>query len=91
MTHTQVPGVASHSGSFLSEGDNQRAVDLIESAERSAPYCACGAHMIAVAHDAEIWLECSQHAQPRSGLSGLLARVTSFAHSRRMIMEVPSA
>ena len=91
MTHTQVPGVAAQRGPFLTERDNHRAVDIIESAERSAPYCACGSHMIAVAHDQEVWLECAKHSQTRTGLSGLIARVTSFTHTRRMIMELPSA
>jgi hypothetical protein len=91
MTHTQVPGVAAGSAPFLTERDNQRAVDLIETAERSAPYCLCGEHMIAVGHDHSIWLECSSLAKPRSGLSSLLNRITSFTHTRRIIMEDPSA
>jgi hypothetical protein len=91
MTHTHVPGVAAHPRPLLTERENQRAVDLIETAERSAPYCLCGSHMIAVADTDQVWLECSERAQPRSGLSGLFARVTSFTHTRRMIMELPSA
>jgi hypothetical protein len=91
MTHTQVPGVATRPTTVLSERDNQRAVDLIETAERSAPYCLCGAHTVAVAHDQQIWLECSSRSRSRDGLAGLLARVVSFTHTRRMIMEIPSA
>lgn len=91
MTHTQVPGVATRSTAVLSQRDNQRAVDLIESAERAAPYCLCGEHMVAVAHDQHIWLECSSRSRSSDGLAGLLARVTSFTHTRRMIMEDPSA
>ena len=91
MTHTHVPGVATPTKPFLTARENQRAVDLIETAERSAPYCLCGAHMIAVAANDQIWLECSDRAQPRNGLTGLVARITSFTHTRRMIMEFPSA
>lgn len=91
MTHTQVPGVAARPAPYLTERDNQRAVDLIETAERSAPYCLCGAHMLAVAHAEHIWLECSTQSKPRRGLSALAARFTSFTHTRRMIMELPSA
>lgn len=91
MTHTQVPGIAARPAPFLTERDNQRAVDLIESAERSAPYCLCGAHMIAVAESQQIWLECSERSHSKRGLSGFFARLTAFTHTRRMIMELPSA
>ncbi len=91
MTHTQVPGITAGRRPFLSERENQRAVDLIENAERSAPYCLCGSHMIAVAHDEEVWLECSSQAEQKTGLSGLFARLTSIGHTRRLIMEVPSS
>jgi hypothetical protein len=91
MTHIQVPGVATKQTPFLSERENQRAVDVIESAERSAPYCLCGSHTIAVAHDEQIVLECSKqhHSEDKDGLSGLLARVTSFSHTRRILMDAP--
>jgi hypothetical protein len=91
MTHTQVPGIAAQGGRILTARDNERAVDVIESAERTAPYCACGSHMVAVAHDSQVWLECSEQSQPKTGVSGFLARVTSFTHTRRMIMELPTA
>jgi hypothetical protein len=91
MTHTQVPGITTQGPHILTQRDNERAVDLIESAERSVPYCACGSHMVAVAHDSHIWLECLNQTQPKNGLSGFYARITSFTHTRRMIMELPSA
>ena len=90
MTHTQVPGVAAQPTPFLTERENGRAVDLIENAERSAPYCPCGSHMLAVAHGDEIWLECVEKGRSRSGLSGLVARMTSWSHSSSMLMELPS-
>ena len=89
MTHTQVPGIAAQPATFLNERENARAVDLIESAERSAPYCLCGRHMIAVAVGGQVWLECSGRSEEKSGLAGLFARVTAFGHTRRMIMELP--
>lgn len=89
MVHTQVPGVAAQPAPLLAERENQRAVDLIESAERSAPYCPCGRHMLAVAEGDAIWLECSSRSQERSGLAGLVSRITAFSHTRRMIMEIP--
>ena len=90
MTHTQVPGVAAQPTPFLAEHENQRAVDLIESAERSAPYCLCGAHMLAVAEGAEVWLECSERRRERSALFAAFARLTGWSHSRRLIMELPT-
>ena len=91
MTHTQVPGIAAQPASFINERENARAVELIESAERSAPYCLCGRHMIAVADGDAIVLECSSRNEEKSGFSAILARVTAFGHTRRMIMEIPSA
>ncbi len=91
MTHTHVPGIAAQPSSFLADRENERAVDLIESAERSAPYCPCGRHMIAVADDDRIWLECSSKSEEKTGPGGLFSRLTAFAHSRSMIMELPSA
>jgi hypothetical protein len=90
MTHTQLPGVAARPAPFLTERENQRAVDVIERAERSAPYCHCGRHMIAVAEGQQVWLACSSRTEEKTGLSGFLARVTAFSHTHRMIMELPS-
>jgi hypothetical protein len=90
MTHTHVPGVAAKPAPFLNERDNQRAVDIIERAERTAPYCLCGRHMLAIADGDAIWLECSGLGAPKAGIRGFLARVAAFGHSRRMIMELPA-
>ncbi len=91
MTHTQVPGVAAQRTPFLSERENERAVDLIESAERSAPYCLCGRHMIATADGTQIWLECASRTEEKSGISAVFARLTALGHTRRMIMELPGS
>jgi hypothetical protein len=66
-------------------------VDLIEAAERSAPFCLCGAHMIAVAEGDAIWLECSERKAPKDGVGAFFARITSLGHDRRMIVKLPSA
>ena len=91
MAHTQAPGIAAQPAPFLTERDNERAVDLIESAERSAPYCHCGQHMIAVAHGQAVYLECSSRSVEKSGLSGFVAKLTALGHTRRMITELPSS
>lgn len=90
MAHTHIPGIATQPTPFLTERDNERAVDRIERAERSAPYCLCGEHMVAVARAGRIWLECSSRLEEKSGLSGLVARITAFGHTRRMIMDLPA-
>jgi hypothetical protein len=91
MTQSQAAGFATRPHALISERENQRAVELIESAERSSPYCLCGSHMLAVARDEEVWLECAGQATEKTGLAGLMARLTSFSHTRRMIMELPAA
>lgn len=91
MTHTQTPGVAAKPAPFLSERENERAVDLIEQAERSAPYCLCGRHMLAVADGGTIWLECSSRREQKRGLGGIVGRLTAAAHTRRKIMDLPVA
>ena len=91
MTHTQVPGVAAERTTYLNERENQRAVELIESAERSAPYCLCGRHMIAAADGGQVWLECSSRMVEKTGVAGLWSRITAFGHTRRMIMELPTS
>jgi hypothetical protein len=79
------------SSRILSQRENERAVDRIEAAERSSPYCICGSHMLAVAHGDEIWLECAEASQERSGLAGILARLTALGHTRRMVLQLPTA
>ena len=91
MTHTHIPGIADQPSPFLAAQETERAIDLIESAERSAPYCVCGRHMIAVADDDRVWLECSSQSEEKTGLGGFFSRLTAFGHTRSMIMELPSA
>jgi hypothetical protein len=76
--------------SFLSERENTRAVERIEEAERSASACPCGSHVLAVAKDDGIWLECAEELREKDGLAGLLARLMAFTHTRRRIMEIPA-
>lgn len=74
----------------LQAREQARAVDMIEAAERSAPYCLCGAHMLAVADESgAVWLECSERGRERNALEAVYARLTGWTHTRRMIMEQP--
>ena len=91
MTHTHIPGVAAQPASSLTERENQRAVDIIERAEATAPYCLCGRHMLAIADGDAIWLECSSRTEPKSGWRAFVARIAAFGHTRHMIMQLPAA
>ena len=74
----------------LNAHEHARAVDMIESAERSAPYCACGAHMVATADESgSVWLECSERNRERNALEAAFAKLTGWAHTRRLIIEEP--
>jgi hypothetical protein len=86
MTKSQDAGTTTRH--TLSERENQHAVEMIEAAERSAPYCACGSHMLAVARGDEVWLECAEDKREKGGVAGLVARLTAFTHTRRMVMQL---
>jgi hypothetical protein len=74
---------------ILSEAENRHAVDLIEMAERETPHCLCGEAAAAVARDDAIWLECTSLRVPRTGLGGLVARVSlGVGHTRRVIVDL---
>jgi hypothetical protein len=91
MTSSHAAGMtrpADRPRSLLSERENTRAVEQIEEAERSATACACGSHMLAVAHRDGIWLECAEERREKDGVAGLVARLMAFTHTRRKILEV---
>ena len=87
MTQSQTAGLTTRRTPILTERENQRAVELIEAAERSLPTAGCGSHMLAVAHGDRVWLECAAQNEEKTGLSALISRLTAFSHTRRMIME----
>jgi hypothetical protein len=68
--------------------DNTRIVALIERAERETPFCDCGEPVAAVAHDRQIWLQCTTQQTPSgSRLRRLLATVASGGHTRKLIVD----
>lgn len=93
MTTNQAPAaIPANPYVRLSEAENQRAVERIESAERESPHCLCGASMIAAAHDGSVWLECVDQPAKGSGITGFIASIKrSLGHTRRIIMELPTA
>lgn len=86
MTQSQSAGFTTRPMPILTERENQRAVEIIESAERAMPHCPCGSHMLAVAEADGVWLECAEHTRERTGVAALVARLTALGHSRRRIM-----
>ena len=93
---TQGQSAASATGGIafarLSELENERAVERIETAEREDPTCVCGAHMVAVARNGSLWLECSNVQRRGDGARGLLRQVMDMlGHSRRRIMDLPAS
>jgi len=67
-----------------------RALDLIESAIRSQPYCPCGEPTDAVARDGEIWLDCVTLREDKGVLQRLMT--LDFAtHLSRPVVADPAA
>lgn len=68
--------------------DNWRALELIERAEREAPFCACGQPNVPVGRNGGVWLECaSLQTLPDGRIRRLLSTLDSRAHTRRLIVD----
>ena len=66
-------------------------VDMIERANDAEPFCACGRHTTPIERDGVVWLECASLSDGHQGrLARLLAALTSPAHTRVAIVDVPS-
>ncbi len=71
---------------------NAQYVDIIEQASDATPYCPCGWHTTPVWRNGTVWLECASFSEPREGVvARLIGVVTSSAHIRVPIVEVPAA
>ena len=69
--------------------DHARAVDLIEKAIDTRPFCSCGRHTTPVWRDGVVWLECSSLGDPREGVvARFVAAATAPAHVRTPIVDV---
>lgn len=63
-------------------------VSVAEDAERNTPFCECGAGMVAVDRDGDLWLECAEaERQTGSRLSRLLSGRWLVPHSRRLLLD----
>jgi hypothetical protein len=70
--------------------DQARAVDLIETAVDTRPFCFCGRHTTPVWRDGVVWLECSSLGDPRDGvIARIVAAATTPAHLRTPIVDIP--
>ncbi|HEX8939266.1 MAG TPA: hypothetical protein VF763_03800 [Candidatus Limnocylindrales bacterium] len=66
--------------------DDERALILIEEAERHTPFCPCGLPTIPVGHAGGVWLECSGLAGGPSRLAWL--RPLLEPHVRRLVVDL---
>jgi hypothetical protein len=64
-------------------------LQLIEDAERTEPFCVCGAPMVAADRDGALWLECSTRHTRRDGRFARLAYRLGL-HSEREILAAPA-
>jgi hypothetical protein len=68
-----------------------QVVDMIERANDAEPFCACGRHTTPVERHGVVWLECASLSDVHQGrVARLLAALTSPAHTRFAIVDVPS-
>jgi hypothetical protein len=72
--------------------DNRNVVYAIERALDARPFCSCGRTTSPVAHIDGIWLECSSLSDvPEGPLGRLIAALSSGAHTRKLIVDLPAA
>ena len=72
--------------------DNPQVVDLIERASDAQPMCPCGRHTTPIWRDGAVWLECASLTEPPTGrLARVMATLSTLAHTRARIVDVPSA
>ena len=68
--------------------DNDKALDLIEQAERQTPLCSCCTPTVPVGHPGGVWLECSTLQGPRLRGSRWLQPLDLFSpHLRRLVVD----
>jgi hypothetical protein len=63
------------------------ALDVLEQAEREAPFCRCGAHNVLVADDElGVWLQCAEFHRGGSRLRRIVGNAFSAGHDRRHVL-----
>jgi len=68
--------------------ENTRIVALIERAERTTPFCDCGAPMAATVRNSQVWLHCTAHRTPSGGLvRRFLTALASAGHTPTLLVE----
>jgi hypothetical protein len=70
---------------------DRQVVDMIERANDAEPFCACGRHTTPMERHGVVWLECASLSDGHHGrLARILAALTSPAHTRVAIVDVPA-
>lgn len=65
--------------------DRLAILQLIDDAERTEPFCVCGAPMAAANRDGGLWLECSERRRPRHGRLARIAYRLGLHSERELI------
>jgi hypothetical protein len=68
--------------------DNDRALEIIESAARTQPTCPCGSHTVTVARGDIVRLSCATLHRPRSIVRRLLTLDFAYPHIDRTVIDL---
>ena len=64
-----------------------RALERIEQAMRTTPFCVCGEPNVPVSHGDDIWLECATRIEPKGILRRLISLDFAVGHTARVIVD----
>jgi hypothetical protein len=68
--------------------DNDRALELIESAARTQPLCPCGSHTVTVARDDSVRISCATLQQPAGIVRRILTLDFAYPHINREVIDL---
>jgi hypothetical protein len=68
--------------------DNDRALEIIESAARTQPLCPCGSHTVTVARDDVVRISCATLQRPTSIVRRLLTLDFVYPHIDRVVIDL---
>ena len=68
--------------------DNDRALELIESAARSQPSCPCGSHTVTIARDDIVRLSCATLERPAGIARRILTLDFAYPHIDRKVIDL---
>lgn len=68
--------------------DTEKALEVIELAQRDMPFCGCGRPTLVVGESGQLWLDCvAGHTPVRGGAAGrLLRRAGTASHLHKLLL-----